>query len=167
VKIKGSSIKLGDNINTDLIISGRYKFSITDIKELSRHIMEDIDPTFHTKIIPGQSIIVAGRNFGMGSSREQAPLAIKEAGIVAILALDFARIFYRNAFNIGLALIETDTDKIGESDLLDIDLDKGVVKNLTKNLELETKPLPKFMQELLREGGIVNYFKKYGKLPEV
>lgn len=167
MKIKGSSIKLGDNINTDLIISGRYKFSITDIKELSRHIMEDIDPTFHTKIIPGQSIIVAGRNFGMGSSREQAPLAIKEAGIVAILALDFARIFYRNAFNIGLALIETDTDKIGESDLLDIDLDKGVVKNLTKNLELETKPLPKFMQELLREGGIVNYFKKYGKLPEV
>lgn len=167
MKIKGSSVKLGDNINTDLIISGRYKFSITDIKELSRHIMEDIDPTFHTKIIPGQSIIVAGRNFGMGSSREQAPLAIKEAGIVAILALDFARIFYRNAFNIGLALIETDTDKIGESDLLDIDLDKGVVKNLTKNLELETKPLPKFMQELLREGGIVSYFKKYGKLPEV
>lgn len=167
MKIKGSSIKLGDNINTDLIISGRYKFSITDIKELSRHIMEDIDPAFHTKIIPGQSIIVAGRNFGMGSSREQAPLVIKGAGIVAVLALDFARIFYRNAFNIGLALIETDTDKIGESELLDIDLDKGVVKNLTKNLELGIKPLPKFMQELLREGGVVNYFKKHGKLPEV
>jgi len=167
MKIKGSSIKLGDNINTDLIISGRYKFSITDIKELSKHIMEDIDPAFHRKIIPGQSIIVAGRNFGMGSSREQAPLAIKEAGIVAVLALDFARIFYRNAFNIGLALIETDTDKIGESDLLNIDLDKGAVKNLTKNLELEIKPLPNFMQELLREGGIVNYFKKHGRLPEV
>ncbi len=165
--IKGGSIKLGDNINTDLIISGRYKFSITDIKELSRHIMEDIDPGFHAKITPGQSIIVAGRNFGMGSSREQAPLVIKEAGIVAILALGFARIFYRNAFNIGLALVETDTDKIEERDSLDIDLDRGVVKNLTKNLELEIKPLPKFMQELLKEGGIVNYFKKYGRLPKV
>jgi len=167
MRIKGSSIKLGDNINTDLIISGRYKFAITDIKELSRHIMEDIDPAFHTKIIPGQSIITAGKNFGMGSSREQAPLVIKEAGIVAVLALDFARIFYRNAFNIGLPLIETDTDKIDESDSLDIDLDKGMVKNLTKNLELKVKPLPLFMQELLREGGIVNYFKKHGKLPEV
>jgi 3-isopropylmalate/(R)-2-methylmalate dehydratase small subunit len=167
MRIKGSSIKLGDNINTDFIISGRYKFAITDIKELSKHIMEDIDPTFHTKIIPGQSIIVAGRNFGMGSSREQAPLVIKEAGIVAILAKTFARIFYRNAFNIGLPLIETDTDKIDEADSLDIDLDKGIVKNLTKNLELKAKPLPLFIQKLLKEGGIVSYFKKYGKLPEV
>jgi 3-isopropylmalate/(R)-2-methylmalate dehydratase small subunit len=167
MRITGSAIKLGDNINTDFIISGRYKFAITDIKELSRHIMEDIDPRFHTKIIPGQSIIVAGKNFGMGSSREQAPLVIKEAGIAAILALGFARIFYRNAFNIGLALVETDTDKIDESDSLDIDLDKGAVKDVTKNLELKIKPLPLFMQELLKEGGIVNYFKKYGKLPEV
>lgn len=167
MKIRGSVIKLGDNINTDFIISGRYKFAITDIKELSKHIMEDIDPGFHTKIIPGQSIIVGGKNFGMGSSREQAPLVIKESGIVAILAKTFARIFYRNAFNIGLASIEIDTDKIDEPDSLDIDLDKGTVKDLTKNLELEIKPLPKFMQELLREGGIVNYFKKYGRLPEV
>jgi 3-isopropylmalate/(R)-2-methylmalate dehydratase small subunit len=165
--LKGTAIKLGDNINTDLIISGRYKFSITDIKELSKHIMEDIDPEFQRKIIPGQSIIVAGKNFGMGSSREQAPLAIKEAGIVAVLALGFARIFYRNAFNIGLPLVKTDTDKIEEGDSLDIDLDKGVVRNLTKNLAFKVKPLPGFMQELLREGGIVNYYKKYGKLPEV
>ena len=167
MKLSGQSLKLGDNINTDFIISGRYKFSITDIKELSKHIMEDIDPDFPKKVIAGKSIIVAGRNFGMGSSRGQAPLVIKEAGIVAILALGFARIFYRNSFNIGLPLIETNTDKINESDTLDIDLDKGVVKDLTKNLELKIKPLPSFMQELLKEGGIVNYFKKHGTLPEV
>jgi len=103
----------------------------------------------------------------MGSSREQAPLVIKEAGINAVLAKSFARIFYRNSFNIGLALIETDTDKISETDQLDIDLDRGVVKNVTKNIELKIKPLPRFMQGLLQEGGIINYFKKHGKLPEV
>jgi len=164
MKIKGKSIKLGDNINTDFIISGRYKFSITDMKELSKHIMEDIDPAFASKIIPGESIIVAGSNFGMGSSREQAPLVIKESGIVAVLADSFARIFYRNSFNIGLALIETDTKKIGENDSLEIDLDRGQVTDLTKNLELKIQPLPNFMQELLKENGIINYFKKYGEL---
>ena len=164
MKIKGKSIKLGDNINTDFIISGRYKFSITDMKELSKHIMEDIDPAFASKIIPGESIIVAGSNFGMGSSREQAPLVIKESGIVAVLADSFARIFYRNSFNIGLALIETDTKKIGENDSLEIDLDRGKVTDLTKNLELKIQPLPNFMQELLKENGIINYFKKYGEL---
>jgi len=164
MKIKGKSIKLGDNINTDFIISGRYKFSITDMKELSKHIMEDIDPAFASKIIPGESIIVAGNNFGMGSSREQAPLVIKESGIVAVLADSFARIFYRNSFNIGLALIETDTKQIGENDSLEIDLDRGKVTDLTKNLELKIQPLPNFMQELLKENGIINYFKKYGEL---
>jgi len=167
MQIKGRALKLGDNINTDFIISGRYKFSITDMKELARHIMEDIDPGFAKKIIPGESLIVAGKNFGMGSSREQAPLVIKEAGINAVLAKTFARIFYRNSFNIGLPLIEVDTDKIGEHDSLDIDLDKGIVRNLSKNIELKINPFPKFMQELLREGGVVNYFKKYSKLPEV
>jgi len=164
MRINGNSIKLGDNINTDFIISGRYKFAITDIKELAKHIMEDIDPDFPAKITPGKSIIVAGRNFGMGSSREQAPLVIKEAGILAVLAKQFARIFYRNSFNIGLPLIETDTDMIDEGDSLDIDLDRGVVKNLTKNVELKTKPLPAFMQDLLKEGGIINYYKKYKEL---
>ena len=162
--LEGKSIKLGDNINTDFIISGRYKFAITDIKELAKHIMEDIDPKFSEKITPGKSIIVSGNNFGMGSSREQAPLVIKEAGIVAVLAKSFARIFYRNAFNIGLCLIETDTDKIDENDMLDIDLDNGTVRNITKNINLVTKPFPKFMQELLKEGGIINYYKKYGAL---
>ena len=167
MRIKGKVLRLGDNINTDFIISGRYKFSITDIKELSKHIMEDIDPDFPKKITPGESIIVAGRNFGMGSSREQAPLAIKESGIVAILAHTFARIFYRNGFNIGLPLIEIDTQKIKEGDILDIDLDRGKVLDSAKNLEFKINPLPRFMQELLKEGGIVNYYKKHKKLPEV
>ncbi len=167
MKIDGTSIKLGDNINTDFIISGRYKFSITDIKELSRHIMEDIDPDFPSKIIPGRSIIVAGENFGMGSSREQAPLVIKECGVVAILAKTFARIFYRNGFNIGLPLIETDTGKIDENDNLVIDMDKGIIKNTTRDIEFEIKPLPKFMQELLKAGGIVKYYKKFKELPRI
>lgn len=167
MKIEGQVIKLGDNINTDFIISGRYKFSITDMKELAKHIMEDVDPDFPSKINPGKSIIVAGKNFGMGSSREQAPLVIKESGIIAVLASSFARIFYRNGFNIGLPLIEAETDKIQEKDALDIDLDKGIINNLSCQIELKIKPLPQFMQELLREGGIVNYFKKYGKLPGV
>ncbi len=162
--VEGKAIKLGDNINTDFIISGRYKFSITDMQELSKHIMEDIDPEFPKKIIPGKSIIVAGKNFGMGSSREQAPLVIKEAGITAILAKSFARIFYRNGFNIGLPLIEVETDKILEADNLKIDLVKGQVKNLTNNTILTIKPFPHFMQELLVSGGIVNYLKKYGEL---
>ncbi|MCK9429892.1 MAG: 3-isopropylmalate dehydratase small subunit [Candidatus Omnitrophica bacterium] len=162
--LTGKSVKLGDNINTDFIISGRYKFAITDMSELAKHIMEDIDPNFPQKITRGQSIIVAGNNFGMGSSREQAPLVIKEAGIVAVLSSQFARIFFRNSFNIGLPLIETDTSKIDESDELKIDLDNGLVRNLTKGIDLKIKPLPKFMQDLLAEGGIVNYYKKYGEL---
>ncbi len=164
MKINGRSIKLGDNINTDFIISGRYKFAITDIKELSRHIMEDIDPEFPQKIISGKSIITAGNNFGMGSSREQAPLVIKASGIVAVMAKSFARIFFRNAFNIGLLLIETDTDKIRENDELAVDLDKGIVIDTTQNITLKIKPLPHFMQEFLNEGGVINYIKKHGEL---
>jgi len=164
VKIEGKAIRLGDSINTDFIISGRYKFSITDMKELAKHIMEDIDPDFPKKIIPGKSIIVAGKNFGMGSSREQAPLVIKEAGVLAVVAQSFARIFYRNAFNIGLALVETDTKSITENDNLSIDFDKGVLRDLDKNFELKAAPLPPVMQKLLQEGGIVAYYKKYGEL---
>ena len=164
MKIKGKAIKLGDSINTDFIISGRYKFAITDIKELSKHIMEDIDPDFPKKVIPGNSIIVAGKNFGMGSSREQAPLVIKEVGINAVLAPSFARIFYRNSFNIGLPLIEAETTGIGENDSLEIDLENGTFKNLTQGKTVKIKPFPKLMQDLLSEGGIVNYLKKHKKL---
>ncbi len=167
MKLEGKAIKLGDNINTDFIISGRYKFSITDIKELAKHIMEDIDPEFPSKISPGSCMIVAGKNFGMGSSREQAPLVIKESGILAVVAKSFARIFYRNAFNIGLPLIEMDTDQVAETDILSVDLDHGVVRDLTKNIDFKVSPLPDFMQKLLQEGGVINFYKKYAKLPEV
>jgi len=167
MKVSGQVIKLGDNINTDFIISGRYKFSITDMKELSKHIMEDIDPNFSRKIVPGKSIIAAGSNFGMGSSREQAPLVIKESGVVAVLAKSFARIFYRNAFNIGLLLVEADTSNIDESDELDINLDTGIITDQEKNTRIKITPFPAFMQDILNEGGIVNYYKKYGRLPQV
>ncbi len=155
---------MGDNINTDFIISGRYKFSITDMKELAKHIMEDIDPDFPKKIMPGKSILVAGKNFGMGSSREQAPLVIKESGIIAVVAKSFARIFYRNAFNIGLPLLETDTDGVLEADILDIDLNNGYIMVLRDGRKLTTNPIPEIMQKLLQEGGLVAYYKKHGGL---
>lgn len=164
MKIKGVSYKLSDNINTDIIISGRYKFAISDIKELSKHIMEDMDPHFYRRIKPGKSIIVAGHNFGMGSSREQAPLVLKTAGIIAIVAKSFARIFYRNSFNIGLPLIEVDTNKIREKDKLEIDIKKGVLRNLTKKESLKIGSLPKIIQKLLSDGGIVKHFKKYKRI---
>ncbi len=167
MQFQGKAIKLPDNINTDFIISGRYKFAITDMKELAKHIMEDIDPEFPKKIIPGKSVIVAGKNFGMGSSREQAPLVIKEAGILAVLAPSFARIFYRNSFNIGLPLVQVQTKDISTDDELDIDLDKGLIKNITSQNVLKIEPLPGFMQDILTEGGIVNYYKKYSHLPKV
>jgi len=164
MSLQGSAVTLGDNINTDFIISGRYKFAITDMKELAKYIMEDIDPDFPKKIVPGKSMIVAGNNFGMGSSREQAPLVIKEAGIIAVIAKSFARIFYRNSFNIGLLLIEADTSNIDAHDELEINLGQGELKNLTKKNILKFSPLPEFMQELLKEGGVINYYKKYGEL---
>lgn len=162
--LKGSSIILGDDINTDLVISGRYKFSISDMKELSKHIFEDIDPNFYSKIKPNESMLVAGKNFGMGSSREQAPLVIKESGIVCVVAKSFARIFYRNAINIGLPLVEADTFQIREGDQLEIELEKGVLKNITQNYNLEILPLPKVMHQLLLDGGLVQHFKKYGTI---
>ncbi len=161
MKLAGKVIKLGDNINTDTIISGRYKFQITDIKQLSQHLMEDLDPDFVKKITPGKTILVAGENFGMGSSREQAPLVIKEAGIVTVIAKNFARIFYRNSFNIGLPLIEADTSLIEDNEQLELDFDKGRIFNKKKNSTADIKPLPAFMQSLVADGGIVNHFKKH------
>ncbi|HBU08482.1 MAG TPA: 3-isopropylmalate dehydratase [Candidatus Omnitrophica bacterium] len=165
MKIKGEAVLLGDNINTDFIISGRYKFSITDMKELAKHIMEDIDPEFPKKLKPGISIIVAGENFGMGSSREQAPLVIKESGIVCVVAKSFARIFYRNGFNIGLPLIQADTSKIKEGDALLVDIDNSLLEDANQKLKLKIEPLSPVMQKLLADGGIVNHLKKHqGKL---
>ncbi|MFH1655439.1 MAG: 3-isopropylmalate dehydratase small subunit [Candidatus Omnitrophota bacterium] len=164
MKLKGLCYKFSDNINTDWIISGRYKFSVTNMKELAKHLMEDIKPNFYKRLKPGKSIIVAGENFGMGSSREQAPLVIKYAGIVAVVAKSFARIFYRNSFNIGLPLVEADTGSIKEHDELEIDLGKGIIKNLTKKKTYKIRPLPKIMMNLLSDGGAVAHVKKYGRL---
>jgi len=161
--LKGSSrkTKTTDDINTDYIISGRYKFKIQDPYELAKHVMEDLDPEFYSKVKKGD-FLVAGKNFGCGSSREQAPMAIKYAGISAVIAKSFARIFYRNCFNLGLPLIECDTDNINDCDELELDLDSGKLKNKTKNVELAIKPFPKTMQTLLDDGGLVDHFKKHG-----
>lgn len=158
--LNGKIFKFGDNINTDWIISGRYKFSITDMKELSRYLFEDIRPGFYREIIPGKSIIAAGDNFGMGSSREQAPWVIKEAGVICVAAKSFARIFYRNAFNIGLALIETDTSNLKEADQVKIDLERGEIKRGKKNITT-FHPWGDFEKELIASGGIFNYLKKH------
>ncbi|HHV81269.1 MAG TPA: 3-isopropylmalate dehydratase small subunit [bacterium] len=159
--LHGFAHKLGDDINTDYIISGKYKFNTLDMKELARHIFEDIEPNFIDKIKPGD-IIVAGRNFGCGSSREQAPLVIKNAGLSAVVASSFARIFYRNAINNGLPLVECDTSRIQDGDELEIDLENGVVRDLTGGFEMGINPLPPFMMKLLQDGGLVEHFKKYG-----
>lgn len=164
MKIKGKAHVFGDNINTDFIISGRYKFSITDINELAKHIMEDIDPGFYDRIEHGNAVIVAGENFGMGSSREQAPLAIKAAGINAVIAKSFARIFFRNAINVGLPLVEVNTSKISEGDLIEADLDQGMLIVKDKGLKLKISPYPKVMQDILEEGGMIRYFAKYKDL---
>ncbi|MFC1703440.1 3-isopropylmalate dehydratase [Candidatus Omnitrophota bacterium] len=164
MRIQGSAYTLGNDISTDAIISGRYKFSITDMNELSKHVFEDIDPNFYKKLKPGKSIIVAGNNFGMGSSREQAPLVLKSAGVVAVVAKSFARIFYRNAFNIGLPLVETNTKGIANADSLEIDLSKGILYNKKKKSKRAIKPLPAIIKTLLTDGGIVNHFKKHNKI---
>ncbi|MFH1189412.1 MAG: 3-isopropylmalate dehydratase [Candidatus Omnitrophota bacterium] len=154
-------LKVSDNINTDYVISGRYKFKIQDPKELAKHIFEDIDPNFASRIKPG-GMLVAGENFGCGSSREQAPQALKTAGFAAIIAKNFARIFYRNAFNIGLLLVECNTDFIDDGDELEIDTDGGKLKNKSKGLLLDIKPVPYVMKKLLEDGGVVEHFKKHG-----
>ena len=158
---KARRLKQNDDINTDYIISGRYKFKIQDPYELAKHVMEDLDPNFYNRIQKGD-FIIAGRNFGCGSSREQAPQAIKFAGISAVIAKSFARIFYRNCYNLGLPAIEADADGINDGDELSVDLDAGIIKNLTKNKDIKTSPLPKTMQILLEDGGLVEHFKKHG-----
>jgi 3-isopropylmalate/(R)-2-methylmalate dehydratase small subunit len=154
-------LKVQDNINTDYVISGRYKFKIQDPKELAKHIFEDIDPNFASRVAKGD-FLVSGENFGCGSSREQAPQSLKQAGFSAIVAKSFARIFYRNAFNIGLLLVECDTDFIDDGDELELDMEKGTLKDKVKGLVLDIKPVPDLMKKLLEEGGVVEYFKKYG-----
>lgn len=160
-KGKARVLKPFDNVNTDYIISGRYKFKIADMKQLSRYIFEDIDPDLSRKIKKGD-YIVAGENFGCGSSREQASWVIKEAGISAVLARSFARIFFRNAFNIGLCAVQCDTSAIDNGDIIRLDLEKETVYNYSKKTKIKTAPVPKLMRQLLGDGGVIKHFKKYG-----
>lgn len=139
-KGKAHVLKPFDNINTDYIISGRYKFKISNMKELAKYIFEDIHPNFYKKVKNGD-YIVAGKNFGCGSSREQAPWAIKEAGITAVLAKSFARIFFRNAFNIGLCVVQCDTTAIDDGDIIQFDLEKETVFNHSKGTRIKTMPI--------------------------
>jgi len=162
--LRGRVWKFGDNISTDHIIPGRYYHLRSNLPELAKHVMEDADPDFPKKVKPGD-FIVAGKNFGMGSSREHAAIVIKMANVSAVIAKSFARIFFRNAINNGLPVIIADTDKIDEGDELEVDLEKGVIRDLTKNIEIKIMPLPRVMLDILKQGGIVEYLKKYGKLP--
>ncbi len=159
--IKGRVWKFGDNISTDHIAPGRYFHLRTNLPELAKHVLEDADPEFPKKVKPGD-IIVAGKNFGLGSSREHAPRIIKIAGVSCVIAKSFARIFYRNAFNIGLPLLIADTDKIDERDELEIDLENGLIKDLTKGIEIQSTSIPSFMMHLLEDGGIVEHIMKHG-----
>lgn len=161
MNLQGKAHKFADDINTDYIISGRYKFKIQDPNELAKHLMEDLKPDFYKEIQKGD-FIVAGKNFGCGSSREQAPLAIKYAGISAVLAKSFARIFFRNSINTGLMLLECNTDDINEGDSLSIDIKSGIVYNNTNKKQIHITPLPEFMINILNDGGLVNHFKKHG-----
>ena len=159
--LKGKSFKFGDDISTDHIAPGRLFHLRSNLPELAKHVLEDADPEFASKMNKGD-FVVAGNNFGLGSSREHAPQIIKIAGVGAVLAKSFARIFYRNAINIGLLLIECDTDKIEAGDELEIDIKSGYVKNVTKNITLPITPLPDVMIKLLNEGGLIEHIKKHG-----
>ncbi|HOT04914.1 MAG TPA: 3-isopropylmalate dehydratase small subunit [Atribacter sp.] len=158
--IKGKVIQYGDNVDTDVIIPARY-LTATDPLELAKHCMEDLDPDFQKKL-DNNSIIVAGKNFGCGSSREHAPLAIKGSGIKAIIASSFARIFYRNAINIGLPILELEEAKIRllSEDEIDIDIQRGTITNLTQNKIYQAQPFPPFIQEIIARGGLMNLVKE-------
>jgi 3-isopropylmalate dehydratase small subunit len=158
--LQGKVWKFGDNVDTDAIIPVQYTTG-TDIKEMAEHCMEGLDPLFSSKVQAG-AIIVAGRNFGCGSSREPAPLAIKGAGISCIIAGSFARIFYRNAFNIGLPLLECleAYTYIEEGDEVEVDLDSGTIKNITKGKTLQAMAIPRFMQELIHDGGLMKHIAR-------
>lgn len=150
-----------DDINTDYIISGRYKFKIDEMADLARHVMEDIDPDFASRVAQGD-FVVAGRNFGCGSSREQAPRALKAAGVSAVIAKSYARIFYRSSFNVGLPLLECDTDWIAQGDELAVDLAGGEVACPGRGLRTTTSPIPHVMRILLDDGGLIPHLGKHG-----
>lgn len=159
MNVKGTVHKYGDNVDTDVIIPARY-LNTADHKELAAHCMEDIDAEFVKKVSDGD-IMVGGANFGCGSSREHAPIAIKESGISCVIASTFARIFYRNAINIGLAILECPeaSEKIAAGDEVSVDFDTGVIKNITKNEEYKAQPFPEFIKEIISANGLLNSLK--------
>lgn len=159
--LKGRAFKFGDNISTDLIIPGKYAHLRSNLPELAKHAMEDADETFISSVKTGD-FIVAGENFGLGSSREHAPLVIKMAGVGAILAKSVARIFFRNAINQGLPVLLCDTDTIDDGDEIEINLAEGIIANLSNSTRLTFKKVPKVMLDILGEGGLINYIKKHG-----
>jgi 3-isopropylmalate dehydratase small subunit len=160
VKFRGRVWKFGANIDTDAIIPGRY-LNTSDPAQLAKHCMEDADPEFTKKMKPGD-IIIADQNFGCGSSREHAPLAMKAAGISCVIAKSFARIFYRNSFNMGLPIFESPdlADNTAEGDEIEVDVTSGEIVNLTRNKKFKANPIPPFMQELIASGGLMKYAQK-------
>jgi len=155
MQYKGSVIKYGDNVDTDVIIPARY-LNTSDKKELASHCMEDLDTTFTSRVKAGD-IMVAGQNFGCGSSREHAPIAIKESGISIVIAKSFARIFYRNSINIGLGIVECPeaARDIAEGDIVEADMDNGIIYNRTSGKEYRTAPFPEFIQKIIENGGLI------------
>jgi 3-isopropylmalate/(R)-2-methylmalate dehydratase small subunit len=165
--MRGKAWTFGDDISTDHIAPGRLLHLRSNLPELAKHVMEDADPGFAAAMIPGD-FIVGGRNFGLGSSREHAPRIIKIAGVGAVLAQSFARIFFRNAINVGLPLLQCDTSGIDQGDELEVDLEGGEVRNVTKSTVVRFVPLPPVMVKILGDGGLVDHIKKHGgfDLPE-
>jgi 3-isopropylmalate/(R)-2-methylmalate dehydratase small subunit len=159
--LTGRAFKFGDNISTDHIIPGRFAHLRSNLPELAKHVMEDVDPTFATRVKPGD-FIVAGTNFGLGSSREHAPLVIKTAGVSAILAKSVARIFFRNAINLGLPVLQCETDNINDGDELKIDLKAGTIWDMTNGNQLRFSPIPEIMLHILNDGGLLPYIQKHG-----
>jgi len=159
--LKGKVWKFGDNISTDLIAPGRLFHLRSNLPELAKHVMEDADPEFASKMSKGD-FIVGGSNFGLGSSREHAPIIIRIAGVSAVLAKGFARIFYRNAINVGLPAITCDTDRIQAGDALEVDLEEGKVLVPERNIVLDFPPMPEVMRKILEDGGLVEHIKKHG-----
>lgn len=159
MKAKGFVHKYGDNVDTDVIIPARY-LNTANHKELASHCMEDIDKDFVNKVKTGD-IMVVGENFGCGSSREHAPIAIKESGISCVIASSFARIFYRNSINIGLAILECDeaSKKINSNDEVEVDFDNGIITNITKNESYKAEPFPEFIKNIINSNGLLNSIK--------
>jgi len=161
--LTGKVFKFGDNISTDLIVPGRLLHLRSNLPELAKHVLEDADATFAQRVKKGD-FVVGGDNFGLGSSREHAPLVIKMAGVSAVLAKSFARIFFRNAINIGLPVLVCETDSFDDGDQLEIDLSAGTVRDLTNGAKLTFSPIPDIMLRILNEGGLVPYIQKHKDL---